>query len=1155
MDAIKNLSIKWKILSLVGFVIFLEVIISVQGINYINRLNENLNHIVINDAEKVKLGARINRILVEIMRAEKSLIYEQTEIQMTPYSESIKQKTRELNEKLTKLQELISSDLEDELAQFDGLWNEFIQINKNIRALAYLNTNNKAKRLSMGMARVAFDLASISINNLVDQYDKMSSSVMDLKASRHLTEAIKLGARINRNLVEIQRAEKNIILAVYQKDMKQYVIAVDTRKIKMADRIKQLLALVEGEDEKKELTRFQKNYDKYLDLHIQVRDLALENTNIKAFELSASRGRETADKAQVIIQNIVDKNEKKLDEAKTKSDQTVSSALNMMILLAGASIIGGLLAGFIVARSISAGISNMVVVSKNIAAGALDTVIELKTGDEIGKLAGSMSIMQDTLVRARYDSESQDWLKTGIARLNETMLGEKELSTLVAKVISELATYLEARIGVFYLQQTNVKDPKLILMGSYAYTKSKNLSTSFKAGEGLVGQAALEKKQILIENVPEDYIRVTSGLGEASPTFISVTPILIEDRLIGVVELGTFHEFTHLQMEYLEQAMISVAINIEMVRSSEQAAIALEQYQGLTAELQVQQEQLKSSNAELKEQTQLLQASEEKLQVQQEELESTNEELEEMNESLERQKQALSQKRIETEQKAEELAIASKYKSEFLANMSHELRTPLNSLMLLSKYLSENKEGNLTADQVESIEVVHNSGNDLLSLINEILDLAKIESGKMDLHIEKILVNDLAEGITAGFSHMADEKGLQLKVIVSHTLPAAIITDRKRVEQIIKNLMSNAIKFTDKGHIKLELRRPQKDVNLSRNGLALDNALAISVTDTGIGIEPDKLKIVFEAFQQAEGGIARKFGGTGLGLSISRELAGILGGEIQVESKFGNGSTFTVYLPFKLKHWKKEHSTSVHDNKSSLESRMQKVVSKAQLTSIQDIPDDRENFKENDIVILVIEDDANFAKLLLNQCHDMGYKCIAAATGESGLKLENMFTRPVKDLLLDETALFLHRTIKKLPEHKRKMITDLHDSDVMFKGKKVLMVDDDMRNVFALSKVLEEKGMMVMKAENGQKALDILKIEPDIDLVLMDIMMPVMDGYEAIKQIRSQIQLQKLPIIALTAKALPKDKELCIASGASDYLEKPVDITRLSSMMRVWLYR
>lgn len=932
-------------------------------------------------------------------------------------------------------------------------------------------------------------------------------------------------------------------------------------------------------------------------------------------------------------------------------------------------------------------------------------------------------------------TQRQDWLKTGIARLNQVMSGDPDIATLAAGVVSEISTYLKAQVAVIYVVQ-NEMDGALKLMGSYAYTRRKNLANVFKPGEGLVGQAALEKKQILIHNVPEDYIMVTSGLGEHIPRFICVSPFIYEDRVKGVVEVGTFGKMDDQQMEYLNQAMPVLALAVESAEGRTRLARSLQDSQALTEELQAQQEELRTTNEELEEQASALKNSEEKLRVQQEELQVTNEELEEKNKLLDRQKREVEKTRKDIEDQAKDLALASKYKSEFLANMSHELRTPLNSLLLLAQSLSENKGGNLSDEQVESAKIIHRGGSDLLNLINEILDLSKIEAGMMDLQLGQVRISDLAESVRSSFGHMAREKGLTLEVVTGENVPTAITSDRKRIEQIIKNLLSNAIKFTDTGGVTVSFTPPAPDTKLTRSNLDTGQCLAIAVKDTGIGIRPENHRIIFEAFKQVDGGTSRRFGGTGLGLSISRELTRFLGGEIQVESEPGKGSTFTLYIPEALSAGSEESKSTALTVAGSAEGAVTEAL--CQRAKAWQIEDDRDTLIKDDRVIVVIEDDPNFARILYGKCHDKGLKCLNAPTGEEGLELaakyqpaaiildirlpgmdgwavleilkektstrhipvhivsvetdfnnnairkgaighatkplsqddlektfrrieqvatgrprrvllvednteirtqtakligagqdvqvdevetgkqaleafrsggydcvvldlglpdmsgqellatlehENVVLPPVivntcrdlsyedemslreytesvivKDVrsqerLLDEVSLFLHRVVSKMPEKQRQIILDLHDTDTLLRDKKVLIVDDDMRTTFAMARFLDTRGMKTLKAENGEKALRLLEEHPDVDLVLMDIMMPVMDGYEAVERIREQERFCKLPIIVLTAKAMPEDRQKCLAAGANDYLSKPVDQERLISLMRVWFYR
>lgn len=915
------------------------------------------------------------------------------------------------------------------------------------------------------------------------------------------------------------------------------------------------------------------------------------------------------------------------------------------------------------------------------------------------------------LKKAETETANKNWLLAGNTELNSKIQGEREITELAQDVIIQLVSYLKAQIGAIYI----FEEEELKLAGTYAFDNRKNNSNIIKIGQGLIGQAALEKKPIIFTEVPVDYIRINSGLGNSSPKNIIVFPFLYSGKLKGVIEIGSINKFSELEIQLLNLVSENIGIAFASSQSRSKLKNLLEETQAQSEELQNQQEEMKQLNEELEEQAQ-------NMKQQQEELQQTNEELEEQTQSLEMKNQEVEAARADIEQKTRQLEISSKYKSEFLANMSHELRTPLNSLLILSKDLADNKKKNLSEEEVESAEIIHRSGQDLLGLINEVLDLSKIEAGKMALNIGRLSLNEFTTNLNRNFKHQADKKGLKLNINLGKELPEAIQTDAQRLDQVIKNLMSNAIKFTDKGSINVIIERLH------------ENNITIAVKDTGIGVPKEKQNVIFEAFQQGDGSTSRKYGGTGLGLSISRDLTKLLGGKINLESKVNEGSTFTITLPVELKTDESSANIPVHRevNKKPVSMVFEKNT---EFLNYPTIADDREQLQENDRVVLLIEDDLRFAEILLKQAHDKKFKCLAASSGEDGLMLAEKFkphaiildmglpgidgrqvltelktnpatrhipvhivsanersmepikegaieylTKPVdkkqleeafnrignfidrkmknlliiednedarttmkklvgngdikcyeagtgqeaietfeknhidcivldlglpdingftlikklealkdspmppiiiytgkeltkeedenlrkyaesiiikgvksEERLLDETALFLHRTISNLPESKQKMIAGLHDKESVFLNKKILVVDDDMRNVFALSKVLKEYGMEISKAANGSIALDILDEQPGIDLVLMDIMMPEMDGYEAMRKIRAQSKFRKLPVIALTAKAMKEDKQKCIDAGANDYITKPVDINRLLSLMRVWL--
>ncbi|MBM4370494.1 MAG: response regulator, partial [Deltaproteobacteria bacterium] len=743
----------------------------------------------------------------------------------------------------------------------------------------------------------------------------------------------------------------------------------------------------------------------------------------------------------------------------------------------------------------------------------------------------------------------------------------------------------------------------LELIAGYALQVRPGRNERYGLGEGLVGQAAREKRTLVVRNVPPDYATVVSGTGETSARHILVVPLLVESRVNGVVELASLAEFTPLQQQYLEQSMAVLGVAVEAAQSRDALSQALQHSQQLSEELQAQQEELRATNEELEAQTRALSASEQKLRGQQEELAVTNEELAEKTRLAERRNEDLEEARVVLEEKAKELAQASRYKSQFLANMSHELRTPLNSLLLLAQSLSDNRQGNLTDDQLEAVRVIHASGHDLLNLINDILDLAKIEAGRTELILEPLLLVDAAARLRASFDPLAQKKGLVFTLVVAPDAPAQIVTDGKRFEQVVRNLLSNAFKFTEAGDVTVTFSRPAAETDLAALGLPPEQCLAVSVHDTGIGIASEQQKLIFEAFRQADGGITRRYGGSGLGLAISRELARLLGGEIRLQSELGKGSTFTFLVPL-------EHPASRVRQPAPVSEPEAEVPSPPVAESgpppepdegyvrrvlvIEDRPADRkaivELIAEKDITVeeagtgmeaiealrrrrfdcvvldMTLPDISGFEVLQRLRADNVRLPPVVVYTCRDLTREETLMLREHTDAivlkgvrsterLLDEVSLFLHQLVSRMPEHKRQILSRIHDSDQQLRDRKVLVVDDDMRTVFALARLLTGHGMRPIKAESGERALALLDEQPDIDLALVDIMMPSMDGFETIRKIRAQERFQKLPVIVLTAKAMKGDREQCLACGASDYLAKPVDQHRLLSMLRVWLYR
>jgi CheY-like chemotaxis protein/signal transduction histidine kinase/CHASE3 domain sensor protein len=983
---------------------------------------------------------------------------------------------------------------------------------------------------------------------------------------------------------------------------------------------------------------------------------------------------------------------------------------NFERVLLGIGLLIGVLLSIFIIRSITRPVAQAVVVAEHIGNGKLDVEVDVSGSRELEALGVALVNMRDSLKARTQESERFNWLTSGQNELNSAMRGDKNAEQLASSIVTFMATYTGASIGSLYLADEALS--QLSLFGSYAFG-GREIETRFRMGEGLIGQVAAEKKSMLLSDMSEDCIRIQSSLIDTPPRNLFLCPFAFEDSTLGVLELGKIGAFSDLELEFVQASMKTIGISLHSAAAHRKIRLLLEETQQQSEELQQQQEELEQTNEELEEQTQ-------QLGEQQAELQTANEELEEQTQLIMQKNRDLETASENIQLKARQLEISSKYKSEFLANMSHELRTPLNSLLILANDLAGNTQGNLDAEQVESAQVISKSGHDLLHLINDILDLSKVEAGRLEVNVTSLGLAGFAADLKRNFRRLAQEKKLKLDVSVDPLLPQSIRTDRHRLEQILNNLISNALKFSDDGGVDISFQRHSND------------KLCIAVTDTGIGVAEGKQDAIFEAFVQAEGGTARRYGGTGLGLSICRELAKLLGGSVTMKSALGAGSTFTLVLPMDIA------DSPATEKPLHLERTRQKVVSEQDQNRFLNYPsiaDQRDDIRDKDPVVLIIEDDADFARILAVQATQKGFRHINAATGEDGLhlaaeylpqaiildlelpginghmvlkelksdpvvrhipvhivsanektlapirfgavdyltkpvtkaqldevfeRIEGFINRKMKSLLivedneamrraivkligngdvqcigagtaqealrvydertidcivldvglpdisgfefiqalkkksgdkmppiivytgkeltpqendelqqytetiivkgvkseerlLDETALFLHRTVKDLPASKKDMITRLYDKEALLQGKQILLVDDDMRNIFALGKVLKEKGMEIHKAENGCTALKILDANPQMDFVLMDIMMPEMDGYECMQRIRQRREFRDLPILALTAKAMKEDRQKCIEAGANDYISKPVDVERLMSLMRIWV--
>nr|WP_281403729.1 hybrid sensor histidine kinase/response regulator [Kitasatospora gansuensis] len=743
--------------------------------------------------------------------------------------------------------------------------------------------------------------------------------------------------------------------------------------------------------------------------------------------------------------------------------------------------------------------------------GDLSLRIDVDASGELDELKDNINQMIANLRETTRTNQEQDWLKTNLARISGLLQGRRDLEAVAALIMTELTPVVSAQHGAFFLAQPAGRTAELItedddendtvlrLIGSYGYQR-RSMPTTFRPGEGLVGQAAVEKRSIMLKETPPGYLKIASGLGEASPAHVVVLPVLFEGRLLGVIELATFSSFTTVAIDFLNQIADLIGVTVNTISVNTKTEGLLLESQRLTAELSMRSAELEARQEELERTNEELQEKAEQLAQQNRDIEIKNSEIEEARQVL--------------EERAEQLALASRYKSEFLANMSHELRTPLNSLLILAKLLSDNNEGNLSSKQVEFAETIHGAGSDLLQLINDILDLSKVEAGKMDVRPAKIALVQLVDYVEAAFRPLTADKNLDFAVVVSPDLPVTLHTDEQRLQQVLRNLLSNAVKFTDSGAVELRIRRADGAVpqhvreQLLENGVISDPdepLIAFSVSDTGIGIPGNKLREIFEAFKQADGGISRKYAGTGLGLSISREIARLLGGEIHAESELGEGSTFTLYLPLRS-----EAPDAPGQDRQLLPVRATIAVTP---------------------VGTPVPIGENPAEHWAQEVRELAEVRRRGAAERRRAAAQEPEPTPHQELAGTVPAQFQGR----------------------FAGEQVLIVDDDIRNVFALTSVLEQYGLTVLYAENGREGIEVLEQHEDVALVLMDIMMPEMDGYATTEAIRRMPQYAGLPIIALTAKAMKGDKEKSLEAGATDHVTKPVEADHLLAVMRHWL--
>ncbi|WP_317259403.1 response regulator [Paenibacillus baimaensis] len=1211
-----------------------------------------------------------------------------------------------------------------------------------------------------------FALAGIGINRLTT----LDKSMNEIFSNRYAK--VQIASTLRNDTAELAKYLDNLLLNEDQGSNAKILEAIRTSTQKVNTSMEQIQNLFKGPNEQQLAMDMMKKGKQFLDYKNDTVNLARANKKEQANSLRSEDGltyqQEFLDSiaAASLYQN--DALIQAMESAQEESRKTYmyTGMLTIVSLLLSVAIM------FWIVLGITRGLGMLSGIISNFGNGGGSSGsyrVAVKTTDEFGEIAHIFNTITDDLEGTTHNERTlsklnadRAWLQTNIAEVSTQLQDTQRLEEASEKFIDALCRIIGAQSGAMYIVEQEGSERNIVLKGTYAMPEHPTVK-HVQPGQGLIGQAVKNGQSITISDVPPDYIKISSAFGTIPTVSLAVRPVTHTDQVIAVYEIAAVKPWSELELQLLDHLNEIAAITIHRIKGQLRVEELLRISQMLTDELQnqsmellTQQEELQASNCKLEQQTEALQMSEKQLQQQQRDLEHSNDELRKKTGLLEEQIQETEEinRQIEhardtLEKQARELAFASKYKSEFMANMSHELRTPLNSLLILSQLLKENKEGNLTNRQVEYAETILSSGTDLLRLIDDVLDLAKVESGRMDIQYDNILVCDVKESLMKAFMPISRKKNVKFQFEVDKHTPKHMFTDSMRLLQILKNLLSNAFKFTNEGSVSVHIAPVEKDPSI----------LAFSVTDTGIGIPSEKSRMIFEAFQQADGTTSRKYGGTGLGLSISKQLANLLGGTIELDSTEGQGSVFTLYVPHhaipsdeignreiaaaaELEAFFTEPRQAASPDPVialtlPLPAQEQLTSHKEQLAQTTDslLLDDRDSIGGDDRVLLLVEDDVHFVSILADMARERSFKVLIALDGESGLRLAKQYKpdailldiqlpiidgwsilvqlkndtemrhipvhvisvvdevqqglamgaiaylqKPsgkdrleeafaqieaflekgprkllivskdsvqrhnmmelighddvhivaadggqeawqclqresfdcmvidmgpddlkefelldqiksaaelrglpiviythqvweqkeklrlkkyaesiiIKDVrsperLLDETSLFLHRVEDNLPEEKRQILRKLHSKEEMFTGKKVLLVDDDIRNVFALSNLLEGFDMIVNFAETGKQALDRLRTDSDYDIVLMDIMMPEMDGYEAMRQIRKQPGFEQLPIIALTAKAMKDDREKCIQAGASDYITKPIHTEQLLSLIRVWL--
>ncbi len=1169
-----------------GVTILAMVCITTFALMQMGNIKERVNSIVDVSSRKVILAQKLKTNILTVTVLEKNILLVGTETEAQQLIQKVERESSHVTEKISALRQLMGDELLSSLDSLSQHWADYLETAYRANQLAVRDSYKQASQLSHGAALIAFD-------KLIDELANLQESNIDaralLKEDAQLLDKLKLESTliqgIENSLFDIQEIEQKLLFARSQENIDNFVSEIQSFELSIAEHLTQLKAnpVPIDRDAYARLNLAKQNYFKHSH---EIQALISFNPKMQANTLLSVEGEKSLKEVDRLLSDIISRNEyamSKDQKQSNKSHESTQSLVLTVLILTG--IICSLMSYFL-SQSITLPMSKLNRTTRALAEGDTSVRAKVDTNNEVGDLAKAFNHMAE-IIHQRVE------LQTGLNALTTAMRGDQPPEHLAQNILNCLAELFNIPVAALYF----FEEEKLSLITSYAFVANTDQQKVIQLGQGIVGQAALEKKPLVLTGVSSDnaLFNIESGIGTHTVEQVLAHPLVQNTHLIGILVFGSNTRISQQMQDFLVQASENIAIGLAAAKTRAMQNELLDATQEQATQLHQQQESLSKINQTLEQQT----------------------------EALNDQKSELEDSKKLLEYKAEELQKASQYKSDFLANMSHELRSPLNSMLLLSKTLIKNEDKNLHQEQIDSLKYIYSGGQELLSHINDILDLSKVEAGKLDFYIEEVDTFSLCQELQRAYRPQVDDKGIGFELAIDDTCPRFIQSDKKRITQILRNLISNAIKFTTQGKITLSLYKATESTAIRNKKLSHQQPICFAVKDTGIGIPAEKCEAIFEAFQQADGSTSRKYGGTGLGLTISREFSKRLHGEIHVHSEKDQGSEFILVLPGNTHQ---QQAQTTHTS-GELAERKPQTHERRIRTSTQLIPDpvqrpieltdDRASISPDDITLLIIEDDIGFAKILKHYSKNKGFKTLVSNDGVNGLALAKQF-RPsaiILDLGLPgmsgkevlsalETDTFTHGIpihIISSYDESSGLSEQIHDyltkpvsneeleslfalieqetqtgqiqtrnttsirsidagepltatDTVSLEGKQILVVDDDIRNMFALSQILKAEGVNVLKADNGELAVarvtEHLENDKTIDAILMDIMMPVMDGYEATRQIRSLNGKCNMPIIALTAKAMAGDREKCLEAGADDYLTKPLDEAKLLALLR-----